>query len=129
MKYETHLEAFNERKETIYKWAMEVRGVEKSQRIIGDNASKAIVELLSAYVHKNKKVEEGFQLNHAWFKSKKVYERLPEFPNKTEIVDKMMALELLCEKLSYGAQKPKEKTQEAIHLFKELEKEIKNLLP
>ncbi len=127
MKYETHLAAFNERKETIYKWAMEVRGIEKSQRIIGDNASKAIVELLSAYLHKNKKVEEGFQLNHAWFKSKKVYQRLPEFLDKEKIIDKMVALELLCEKLSYGGQKPEEKAQEAINLFEALEKEIKDL--
>ena len=60
MKYQTHLDAFEERKETIFKWAIEVRGIEKSQRSIGDNASKAIIELLSAYLHKNKKVEPFF---------------------------------------------------------------------
>lgn len=128
MKHESHLKAFEERKETILKWALEVKGIDKAQRSIGDNASKAIVELLSAYLHKNKKVEDGFQLNHAWFKSRKVHERLPDFPNKMTIVDRMIKLELLCEKLSYGAQKPVEKSQEAINLFRDLEAEITKIL-
>ena len=45
MKAELHLEAFEDRKETIFKWGVEVRGLEKSQRIVGDNASRAITEL------------------------------------------------------------------------------------
>ena len=65
MRTEEHLKSFNERKETIFKWAIELRGLENSQRIIGDNASKAAVELLSAYLHKNKLVKEGFQKNHS----------------------------------------------------------------
>ncbi len=85
MKYENHVEAFNERKETIKKWGLDIRGIENSQRIIGDNASKAIVELLSAYLHKKRLVEEGFQLNHSWFKSERVNEKLPEFD--TEKID------------------------------------------
>ena len=44
MKPEIHLQAFEERKETIFKWAVEVRGLSQSQRIIGDQASKAINE-------------------------------------------------------------------------------------
>ena len=82
MRPEIHLEAFEERKETMLKWGIEIRGIENSQRIVGDNASKAITELLSAYLHKAKKVEEGFQVNHTWFKSDKVSERFPEFNNK-----------------------------------------------
>lgn len=128
MKYESHMKAFEERKETIFKWALKVRGIENSQRVIGDNASKAIVELLSAYLRKNDTIEEGFQLNHSWFKSEKIAERLPPFPNKQAIVEKMIKLELLCEKLSYGAQKPVEKSQEAIDLFMEIEGDIKIIL-
>lgn len=128
MKPELHLQAFEERKETIFKWAIEVRGMENSQRIIGDNASKAATELLSAYLHKEKKVEEGFQLNHSWFKSASAGERLPEFPNKSRIVSMMTELERLCEKLSYGAPKPLEKVKEAIELFKALESIIKGML-
>ncbi len=120
--------AFEERKETIFKWAVEVRGIEKSQRIIGDNASKAITELLSAYLHKYHKVEVGFQLNHSWFKSPKVSERLPEFSDKEFIVAKMIRLEKLCENLSYGAPRPIARVKEALTLFQELETKIKEIL-
>jgi len=128
MKPEFHLEAFEERKETMIKWGVEVRGVENSQRVIGDNASKAITELLSAYLHKKRKIDEGMQLNHTWFKSEKVSEKLPEFENKTNIVVKMIGLERLCERLSYGIPKPVEKTKEALMLFEGLETEIKELM-
>src|SRR3989344_3522426 len=97
MKPEIHLQAFEERKETIFKWAIEVRGIENSQHIIGDNTSRAVTELLSAYLHKNKKVEDGFQLNHSWFKSDGVSERLPEFENKKHILSRMIQLERLCQ--------------------------------
>lgn len=128
MRTEDHLAAFEERKETVFKWGVEVKGIENAQRIIGDNASKAITELLSAYLHKENKVEEGFQLNHAWFKSETIYRRLPEFENKPQIVSKLMKLELLCEKLSYGSPKPIDKLKEALLLFEELETSLKEML-
>jgi len=128
MKPELHLEAFEERKETILKWAVEVRGLENSQRIIGDNTSKAITEILSAYLHKKRKVDEGFQINHAWFKSEKVFDKFPEFENKRNIINKMIQLERLCENLSYGAPGPTEKIKEALKLFEELESVIKGMM-
>lgn len=128
MKPESHLEAFEERKDTLFKWALEVRGLEKSQRIVGDNASKAIVELLSAYLHKKRKVEEGFQINHAWFKSERVSDRFPEFEGKALVMRKLMELEKLCENLSYGAPKPLEKARHALDLFRELEILIKGMM-
>ena len=128
MRYEHHLQAFNERKETIENWGITIRGIENSQRIIGDNASKAIVELLSAYLHKKGFIEEGFQLNHAWFKSERVLESLPEFNNKTVVVEKMIILENLCEKLSYGVPKETNTLKEVIKLFAELEKLIMEMM-
>lgn len=128
MKPEVHIQAFEERKETIFKWAIEVRGLERSQRIIGDNASKAITELLTAYLHKERKIEEGFQLNHAWFKSEKVRERLPEFNGKEKIVSGMIKLERLCERLSYGAPKPINILREVVEIFNELEILIKKVM-
>jgi len=127
MKPEDHTQAFEERKNTIFKWAIEVRGIEHSQRIIGDNASKAITDLLSAYLHQEKLVEEGFQLNHTWFKSKRIFNRLPLFPRRRAILGRMIQLELLCEKLSYGASKPIENVKRTLELFHELEKLIKGL--
>lgn len=129
MNPESHLQAFEERKETIFRWGIEVRGIEKAQRIIGDNASKAVTELLSAFLHLQNKVEVGFQLNHAWFKSEKVFQRLPEFDRKTEIVTKMIELEKLCEKQSYGAPLPAEKSKQALALFLELEITVKKMIP
>ncbi len=124
IRQEKHLEAFEGRKETIYKWGIEVKGIEKSKRIVGDNASKAITDLLSAYLRKENKIDEGFQINHSWFKSEKVFERFPEFENKKAVIDKMIELEKLCEKLSYGAPKPVSRTKEALQLFEDLEKLI-----
>lgn len=124
MKEEEHIKAFNERKETMKRWALELRGIENSQRIIGDNASKAVVELLSAYLHKHKSINEGFQLNHSWFKSESIFDKMPNFNKKIEIISKMIELEKLCERLSYGIQKPIEETKKALFLFEEIEKLI-----
>jgi len=124
MKEDMHMEAFRERRETMLKWAVEVRGLEKSQRIIGDNASRAVAELLSAYLHKKRKIREGFQINHTWFKSEKADEKFPEFEGKEKIIPKMVRLENLCEKLSYGAPKKVEIVKETVKLFEEIEKLI-----
>lgn len=82
MKEEDHWKAYQEYKDNIFSWALEIRGLEKSQRTIGLNASRAIVELLSVYLHKKKLVDEGFQLNHRWFKTERVSEKLPDFKNE-----------------------------------------------
>ncbi len=121
MRLEEHKEAFEIHKRAIFKWAIEVEGLEKSQRIVGLHASRGILELLSTMLHKKKIVDEGFQLNHRWFKSDKVSDKLPDFENKKEIISKIVKLENLCEALSYGTQKPVNKTEEAIKLFRELE--------
>lgn len=128
MKEEDHYKAYQEHRETIFKWALEIKGLEKSQRIVGTHASRAIVELLSAFLHKKKLVDEGFQLNHRWFKTEKVAERLPEFKNKKEIVRKMVLLENSAEVLSYGVPKPVEKTKKVILIFNELEEKIKAMM-
>ncbi|MFZ3077631.1 MAG: hypothetical protein WA139_04200 [Candidatus Aenigmatarchaeota archaeon] len=124
MKEEDHLKAYQEYKDNIFSWAIEIRGLEKSQRTIGLNASRAIVELLSAYLHRKKLVDEGFQLNHRWFKSEKVSEKLPNFKNKQKVLEKMVSLEKSSEALSYGSPKPSEKIREIIELFNEIEKII-----
>ena len=82
MKPESHMEAFEEHKETLFRWALEVHGIGKSQRTVGLHASRGIIDLLSAYLHKKKRINDGFQLNHRWFKSKNVLEKLPDFDKK-----------------------------------------------
>ena len=121
MKLESHEESLEEHKNIIFKWALEVQGLEKSQRIIGLHASRAAIDILSIFLHKNKLVDDGLQLNHRWFKSEKVVEKLPEFPSKNSIIKKMVELENLCETLTYGTQKPVEKTEKALKLFREID--------
>ena len=124
MKAEDHLESFNEHKDTIFDWALRVKGIQNSQRIVGLHASRGIIDLLSAYLHENDKITTGAQINHRWFKSKKAKDKLPDFEGKDEIVDRLVELELICEDLSYGAPKPVEKIEEALKSFKELEEKI-----
>jgi len=127
MKSEDHLESFKEHKETIFDWALRVKGLGNSQRIVGLHASRGIIDLLSAYLHEGEKITIGAQINHRWFKSKNVKDKLPEFEEKENITGKLVELELLCEDLSYGAPKPVDKIESALKLFKDLEEKIQKL--
>lgn len=126
MKIENHLESYKEHKETIFDWALKIKGLKNSQRVIGTHASRAMVDLLSAYLLKKGLIDAGLQINHRWFKSKKIKEKLPEFENKEEICEDMIKLELLCEDLTYGSPKPEEKIKEAILMFNKIESKLKN---
>lgn len=127
MRIEDHEESFNEHKETIFSWALEVKGIENSQRIVGLHASRAIIDLLSIFLLKKRKIDSGKQINHRWFKSTKVEEKIPEFPNKKEILEKIVELELLCEKLTYGSKRSKTEIKRTLDLFNELEEKIRRL--
>ncbi|MEK6916063.1 MAG: hypothetical protein AABW89_05990 [Nanoarchaeota archaeon] len=85
MKIENHIESFKEHKETIFDWAVKVKGIKNSQRVIGLHASRAIIDLLSIYLIKRNLISTGMKINHRWFKSEKVNENLPEFERKEEI--------------------------------------------
>jgi hypothetical protein len=126
MRIESHLESYREHRETIFDWAIKVKGLKGSQRVIGTHTSRAVVDLLAIYLLKRNLIDSGMQINHRWFKSKTIMERLPEFENKEKIVSKMIELELLCEDLTYGAPKPVEQIKKAIELFNELEDKLKN---
>jgi len=126
MKIENHVESYKEHKETIFDWALKIKGIKNSQRIIGMHASRAMVDLLAAYLLRKNLISSGLQLNHRWFKSSSILERLPDFEGKEEICGEMMKLELLCEDLTYGAPKPEEKIKEAIILFNKIEAMLKN---
>ena len=122
-----HLAAFEVHKETIFVWAVGTYGADRAQRVIGLHASCGIVELLSTFLHRAKLVDDGFQLNHRWFKSATVERRLPEFPGRDAIVERLVRLELLSEALAYGSPGQSRKLAEALELFQELEKRIKEL--
>lgn len=125
MKEEEHLKAFNEHRAAI-DWAIS-RGTEKSQRIIGTHASRGIVELISAYLHRINRITPGFQINHRWFKSGDVSSRLPEFPKKSIIISKISELENKSEMLTYGSQRAESEINSTIQLFNEIENLIRGL--
>lgn len=128
MKEEEHRDAFETHKKIIFERALEIQGLQTSQRIIELHAFRGIIELLSIFLHRKKLILPSFQLNHRWFKSEKVAEKLPEFENKNEIIKLIVRLENLCEVLSYGKQKSIEESEKAITLFKELEDILEKLL-
>ena len=128
MKSEDHFKAFEEHKEAVFVWALQIKGIEKSQRIIGMHISRSIIELLSAYLHNKGLLSIGAQLNHRWFKSPRVEERLPNFKGKETVLPKLVELETISEDLAYGAPAPKEKSEKAISIFRDLEKEITGLM-
>lgn len=126
MKGEDHLKAYKEHRDSI-DWAID-RGIINSQRIIGMHASRAITELFSTFLHKINAIEAGFQINHRWFKSEKVSEKFPDFPEKDNIIKKFRDLELKSENLTYGSQKSEEEIRAVLKLFNEVEKIILNLI-
>ena len=125
MKSESHLESYKEHREVIFEWALKVKGLKNSQRIVGTHASRAAIDLLCACLLKKGVIDVGTQINHRWFKSSKVMEKLPEFDNKESIIPLMIKLELLCEDLTYGAPKPEENVNEAVVLLNNIEAELK----
>lgn len=126
MKIEDHLKSYKEHRDTL-NWAID-RGLAHSQRIIGTHVSRAIVELLSVYLHKIKAIETGFQINHRWFKSEKVFNKFPDFLEKQTIIKRLIELEIKSESLTYGSQKSEEEIKSILALFNEIEKIILNLI-
>ena len=125
MKEDEHFNAYKEHRAVI-DWAID-KGVEQSQRTIALHASRGAVELLSLYLHQAKKIDQGFQINHRWFKSPQVGNRLPEFEKKGVIVPKLVELENSCENLTYGSQKPASEIKKVVEMFNEVEKLLKEL--
>ncbi len=126
MRVEDHIKAYEEHRAAI-DWAIN-RGPEKSQRIIGTHASRGVIELLSAYLHKINKIDIGFQINHRWFKSENVSKRFQEFPKRAIIFNKMTELENKSENLTYGSQKSEREIKDVIELFNQLETLLKEMI-
>ncbi|MDP7078750.1 MAG: hypothetical protein QF415_02585 [Candidatus Undinarchaeales archaeon] len=127
MRYEDHLNAYREHRLAIFEWALRVRGLVNAQRIVGLHASRSVVELLSADLHLKNLITSGAQINHRWFKSKTVLERLPTFPDREAVVDLMVELEDQSENLAYGAPKEQGDIERVLELFTNIESRILGL--
>lgn len=126
MKWKDHLAAYSEHRAAI-DWAIN-RGIESSQRIAGAHLSRAAVELLAAYLIREKKMESSAHLNHRWFKSPGVGGRINDFPDKNKIIKDMNALENMSEVLTYGAAKSKREINNAVELFLRVENKLKVMM-
>lgn len=93
--------------------------VAKRQRIIGFAVSEASTNLFAIYLHKQKLIEPGFNINHSFFASQKRAElTFPyQFRHKKEILELLVKLEELRNRLCYGREKDAKEAQEAIGLL------------
>lgn len=98
------------------------------QKIIGFCASEASTNLFASTLHKKRLIEDGFNVNHQFFSSKKRAEqRFPfDFNNKVKILDLMVKQEIYREKLCYGKEKDGKLVDEAVKNLFELKELIEN---
>ena len=95
--------------------------VEKRQKIIGFSVSEASTNLFAIFLHKNKLINPGFNINHSFFVSKKRAEETFnfDFVNKEEILNLLFRIEELRNRLCYGREKEASEANEAVEkLFK-----------
>ena len=98
----------------------------KRQKIIGFAVSEASTNLFAIFLHKNKLISQGFNINHSFFVSEKRAERTFNFnfSNKKEIIKALVKIEELRNRLCYGRDKESTEVNEAIRLLFQL----KNIL-
>jgi|SRR3989338_5552607 len=93
----------------------------KRQKIIGFAASEAATNLFSIFLHKNNLISPGFNVNHSFFVSERRAQEAftSDFRNKQEILDYLVRIEELRNRLCYGREKEAGEVNEAIEkLFK-----------
>lgn len=93
--------------------------VAKRQKIVGFSVSEASANLLAIFLHKNKLISPGFNVNHSFFVSMKRAESSFnfDFENKKEILDILVKIEALRNRLCYGREKEAKEASNAIELL------------
>jgi len=99
------------------------------QKIIGFAASEASVNLFAVLLHKNNLVEPSFNINHRYFASKKIAERMFnfDFGNKDKILSLLINQEDYRNRLCYGKEKKADVVNSAIKNLFELKELISSL--
>jgi hypothetical protein len=95
--------------------------VAKRQKIIGFAVSEASTNLFAVFLHKNSLITPGFNVNHSSFVSKKRAEETFnfDFENKDIILELLVQIEGLRNRLCYGREKEAKEANDAIEkLFK-----------
>ena len=98
--------------------------VVKRQKLIGFAVSEASTNLFAIFLHKNKLITSGFHINHSFFVSEKRAEKAFnfDFRNKKEIIQILVKIENLRNRLCYGREKESIEVNEAIQLLFKLKK-------
>ncbi|MEK6843890.1 MAG: hypothetical protein AABX83_00530 [Nanoarchaeota archaeon] len=98
--------------------------VVQRQKIIGFCVSEASTNLFAIFLHKNKLINAGFQVNHNFFASEKRAENTfqSNFKNKEEILQTLVSIEELRNRLCYGRDKEAKEVNEAIELLFKLKR-------
>jgi len=96
----------------------------KRQKIIGFAVSEASTNLFAIFLHKHNLITHGFNLNHSFFASQKRAENTfnSDFNNKKKVIEILVRIEELRNRLCYGRDKEAKEANEAIKLLFELKK-------
>ena len=125
MKLENHMLKLREHLKAL-EWGVK----QNNQSSIGFHASAGSVEMLSILLHRLRKVQADFQLNHTWFKSDGVLEKkLPfDFPHKEEIIGLIKGIEELRNPLCYGSPKLESSIDEVLEHFYKIKEIVEGVL-
>ena len=93
--------------------------IAKRQKIIGFAVSEASTNLFAIFLHKKKLIEPGFNVNHLFFASQKRAENIftQDFQKKKEILDFLVRIERLRNRLCYGREKEAKEANESVTLL------------
>ncbi len=93
--------------------------IAKRQKIIGFAVSEAATNMFALLLHKKNLIEPGFNVNHSFFASFKRAENTfqADFPNKKEILNLLVKIEELRNRLCYGREKEAREANEAVQLL------------
>ena len=126
MKIETHIAAINESLDVLKDCI--AKGIESRQRTIGFSCSAAAVDLLEIFLHQQNLIDPGANIKHNWFASiKTASKHLPDFPQKTELLEILNQIEKKRNLLCYGKPQPVKTIEGAISLFNELKAKLESL--
>jgi len=126
MKIETHINAVRESIDTLKDCLS--KGIENRQRTIGFHCSAAAVDLVEIYLHQQNLIDIGLYLKHNWFASiKSASKHIPEFPQKSEILQILHEIERKRNLLCYGKPQPIQTIEETLVLFNKLKARLEAL--
>lgn len=120
MKIESHLENLKESVREIES-AIKV-GLSEKQRSIGFHTSAGAVDMLEIIFHYFNLIDPGFVIKHEWFNSARlVEEKIPfSFTKKKEILDLVMTVESVRNKLCYGKRQDESSLEDVVSSFNQL---------